>query len=240
MAESIQISTVSGFLTHDGYDLTQCFSGLDFSYGASTIAFDDDGKHRVSGGHAADWLFGGGGNDTIYGDGFAPGISGQGRGPDQHIGGDDRIWGGDGDDWISGGHGADWLWGGGGADRFVVGSHIPINPTYITPYSHVLDTGVGCGARDVIFDFEQGLDLIDLSLLQTLGYRHLNINDAYEYIGTAEFTGERPQVRFEIQGTQTIIQLDGTSYPSRGVDGVVDAEVELAGRFDIQASDLVL
>lgn len=150
----------------------------------SSVTLSGNGSDaRISGGHGADWLFAVSGNDAIFGDGFAPGISGQGRGPDQYLGGDDLIWGGDGEDWISGGHGADWLWGGDGADKFVMGSHIPINPTYHTPYSHVLYTGIGSGARDVIFDFQQGTDLIDLSLLMTLGYRHLNINEAYEFIG---------------------------------------------------------
>ncbi len=195
---------------------------------------------RLDGTLEAGLIMGRDGNDVIYGDGFAPGISGQGRGPDQYLGGDDKIWGGDGDDWLSGGHGADWLWGGDGADRFVIGSHIPINPTYITPLTYVLDSGVGAGARDVIFDFKQDEDLIDLSLLLSLGYRHLSINDAYEFIGTAEFTGERPQVRYEIAGDRTIVQLDGQNYYNRGVDGEVDAEIELVGRLDLRSTDFVL
>ena len=188
----------------------------------------------------ADRLWGLGGDDTIRGDGFAPGISGSGSGADQYIGGDDEIDGGEGDDWLAGGHGADWLWGGPGADRFVFGTHIPLDPNYITPTIYVLDTGVGEGARDVIHDFEQGVDLIDLSLLLTLGYRHLSINDAYEFIGTVAFTGERPQVRYEIEDGRTVVQLDGQGPYSRGVDGVVDAEIELVGQFELQTTDFIL
>ncbi len=199
-----------------------------------------DAGERLNGTLDADHIKGRSGNDVIYGDGFAPGISGQGRGPDQYIGGDDKIWGGDGDDWISGGHGADWLWGGNGADKFVIGSHIPINPTYITPTTYVLDTGIGDGARDVILDFVQGEDKIDLSQLLSLRYRHLSINDAYEFIGTREFTGERPQVRYEFEGGHTIVQLDGTNYYNRGVDGVVDAEIELHGRIHLRPIDDIL
>ncbi len=195
---------------------------------------------RMDGGLGADLILGFGGDDIIYGDGFAPGISGSGSGPDQYLGGSDLIWGGGGNDWISGGHGADFLWGGAGADRFVIGSHIPLDPNYITPYSHVLDTGVGAGARDVVFDFQQGEDLIDLSLLLTLGYRHLNINEAYEFIGTAAFTGERAQVRYQIQDSRTIIQIDGRNTRNAGVDGVVDAEIELAAPIALQATDFVL
>ncbi len=199
----------------------------------------DDGE-RLDGALEAGFMMGRGGDDVIYGDGFAPGISGQGRGPDQYIGGGDIIWGGGGGDWLSGGHGADRLWGGDGADSFVFGSHIPLNPTYITPRMYVLDTGIGDGARDVIFDFEQGEDVIGLSLLLSLGYRHLSIDDAYEFIGTAAFTGERPQVRYEIAGGRTIVQLDGQNYHHRGVDGEVDAEIELVGRQDLLATDFVL
>lgn len=194
----------------------------------------------INGGLEDNHIKGRDGNDVIYGDGFAPGISGQGRGPDQYIGGNDKIWGGDGDDWISGGHGADWLWGGDGADKFVFGSHGPINPTYITPFAHVLDTGVGDNARDVIFDFTQGEDQIDLSLLLTLGYRHLNINEAYDFIGTAEFTGRGPEVRYEFQGGHTIVQLDGRNYYNMGVDGEVDAEVEVVGRIAFERDDFSL
>ena len=198
------------------------------------------GGDRLDGDLGVNHIRGEDGNDVIYGDGFAPGISGQGRGPDQYIGGDDKIWGGDGDDWISGGHGADSLWGGSGADKFVFGSQTPINPNYITPYSHVLDTGVGDDARDVIFDFTQGEDKIDLSLLLTLGYRFLNINDAYTFIGTSEFSGNGPEVRYEIEGGRTIIQLDGQSYYNRGVDGQVDAEIELVGKIALERDDFIL
>ncbi len=199
-----------------------------------------DAGERLEGTLEADHIRGGGGHDVIFGDGFAPGIAGQGRSPDRYISGDDKIWGDDGNDWISGGHGADWLWGGNGADRFVIGSHIPINPTYITPAMYVLDTGVGDKARDVIFDFVQGEDKIDLSQLLSLGYRHLNINDAYEFIGAREFTGVRPQVRYEFEGNRTIIQLDGANYHDRGVDGLVDAEIELHARIHLRDTDPLL
>jgi hypothetical protein len=92
----------------------------------------------------------------------------------------------------------------------------------------------------VVLDFAPGEDRIDLSLLLNLGYRHLNINDSYEFIGTAPFTGERAQVRYEIQGDRTIVQLDGTGYTGRGVDGVVDGEIELAGRHALDGGDFIL
>ena len=199
-----------------------------------------EGSERLDGTPGDDQIFGLGGNDVIFGDGFAPGIAGQDRDPDQYIGGGDKIRGGDGDDWISGGHGADWLWGGDGADRFVIGSHVPMNPDNITPGMYVLDTGVGEGARDVIFDFVQGEDKIDLSQLLSLNHRHLNINDAYEFIGARGFTGARPQVRYEFEGDRTVVRLDGANYSNRGVDGLVDAEIELHGRIPLLDTDFLL
>lgn len=198
---------------------------------------------RLDGTTDAERIRGGDGNDTIYGDGYAPGIPGNGRGPAQYLGGSDMLWGGDGDDYLSGGHGADALVGGDGADRFAFGSHIPLNTNASTPGIFVLDTGVGEGARDVVRDFAQGEDAIDLSDLLTFSYRHLDFDASYEFIGTAEFTGERAQVRYVVEGGRTIVQLDGAEHSSvavSGVDGVADAEIELRGAYALTADDFIL
>lgn len=198
---------------------------------------------RMDGTTDADLIRGAGGNDVIYGDGYAPGIPGNGQGPAQYIGGADTIRGGDGDDWLSGGHGADRLVGGNGADVFAFGTHIPFNTNAATPDIFALDTGVGDGARDVIRDFTQGEDVIDLSLLLNLAYRFLDVDESYEFIGEAAFTGERAQVRYVVEGDRTIIQLDGTAYLSGSVvdvDGVADGEIELVGQHAMQITDFVL
>src|SRR3712207_7927652 len=46
---------------------------------------------------------------------------------------------------------------------FSFGTHVPFNTNNVTPDIFVLDTGVGEGARDVIRDFTQGEDKVDLS-----------------------------------------------------------------------------
>lgn len=191
----------------------------------------------------AERLRGGGGDDVIYGDGYAPGIPGNGAGPARYLGGNDTLRGGAGDDWLSGGHGVDALVGGSGADRFAFGTHIPFNTNGVTPGIFVLDTGVGECARDVIRDFAQGDDVIDLSLLLNLAHRHLDIDESYEFIGTAAFTGERAQVRYAVEGGRTVVQLDGTQYLSGavlGVDRVADAEIELRGAYALEAGDFIL
>lgn len=201
------------------------------------------GGDRLDGTTGADLIRGLGGGDVIYGDGYAPGIPGDGQGPAQYVGGDDTLRGGDGDDWLSGGHGADALVGGDGADVFSFGTHVPFNTNAATPDIFVLDTGVGEGARDVIQDFAQGEDVIDLSLLLNLTYRFLDVDESYEFIGDAAFTGERAQVRYAVEGDRTVVQLDGAAFLSGavvGVDGVADAEIELSGAHALQADDFVL
>lgn len=91
-----------------------------------------------------DVLRGGGGDDLIIG-GLGDDYIGGGNGNDILFGGrgNDRINGGAGDDIIIGSLGRDRLTGGSGRDRFV--------------YQSARD------GRDIITDFEVGLDLIDLS-----------------------------------------------------------------------------
>ena len=67
-------------------------------------------------------------------------------------GGDDQINGGAGDDFISGGSGADRLTGGTGADTF-----------HFAP----LDSGLTAATGDIIYDYQAGLDHIDISTLNS-------------------------------------------------------------------------
>lgn len=202
-----------------------------------------NGDDNLDGGTGADFVWGGGGNDALRGDGFAPGIPGNGQGPAQYLGGDDILSGGDGDDRLSGGHGADVLIGGSGADVFSFGTRPPREPVS-SPDVSVLDTGTGEGARDMVVDFTQGEDVIDLSLLLNFAYRHLDIDESYQFIGTGEFTGDRAQVRYVVDGDRTIVQLDGTAAFSNGgvagVDGVADAEIELRGAYALDAGNFIL
>ena len=198
---------------------------------------------RLEGTTGVELIWGAAGDDVIYGDGYAPGVPGNGQGPSQYLGGADVLMGGNGNDRLSGGHGADALLGEAGADVFSFGTHIPFNTNAATPEIFVLDTGVGEGARDTVFDFAQGEDVIDLSPLLNFGYRHLNFDESYEFIGTGAFTGERAQVRYAVEGGRTIVQLDGTERSSSavlGVDGLADAEIELHGAYALGVGDFVL
>ena len=122
---------------------------------AATLAYEEGGGGRVSFAHG---VFGGytiangvtienassgSGNDSLFGNAAANRlVSGAGN---------DRIDGGAGNDTLVGGLGTDTLTGGAGADLFQFVSNG--------------DSPVGLG-RDVITDFQQGSDKIDLSALE--------------------------------------------------------------------------
>ncbi len=111
-----------------------------------------DGNDRITGDHQAETLIAGRGNDRVWGLGGSDRIDG-GAGNDRLDGGagrdtlsggvgNDQLWGRSGDDVLSDGAGSDVLWGNAGRDTFVLS----------------LDR-----ATDIIADFQDGVDLIDLS-----------------------------------------------------------------------------
>jgi hypothetical protein len=71
------------------------------------------------------------------------------------------------------------------------------------------DSSVGLG-RDVITDFQQGSDLIDLSAL-----------NASRYIGSGAFSGRAGEVRYATFNGGTIVELDSNG------DRLADFQVEL-------------
>ncbi|CAH0355663.1 Bifunctional hemolysin/adenylate cyclase [Sphingobium sp. CECT 9361] len=93
--------------------------------------------------------FGAAGNDEVHGDAGSDRITG-GGGDDILYGGSDgdRLNGDGGNDRLVGGQGADQLFGGSGADVFVFAPG---------------DVSLAYGMRDQIYDFEVGIDQLDLS-----------------------------------------------------------------------------
>ncbi|RYG92644.1 hypothetical protein EU803_00630 [Loktanella sp. IMCC34160] len=120
----------------------------------------NEGDNSISGGMGDDRALGGFGDDAVLGEVGNDRLSG-GSGDDliyagdgnDHISGgsgNDVLDGGSGDDWILGGDGDDALYGGSGSDVFVF-----------------LD--MTASTQDVIHDFEDGVDLIQMSLNAYLG-----------------------------------------------------------------------
>lgn len=102
-----------------------------------------EGDDQLDGREGRDHLIGGAGSDVVIGGAGGDILKGE-KGDDVLEGGAgrDRLKGGAGDDVLEGGAGRDKLVGGAGADAFVFGPN---------------------GGRDIVTDFEAGVDVIDLS-----------------------------------------------------------------------------
>lgn len=101
----------------------------------------------------------------------------KGNGGDDQIwarNGDDIVFAGSGDDIVNGGGGNDTLHGGGGLDILTGGPGADTFCFYATAES-------GHGAGDTIIDFESGVDMIDLALVDADTAR--NGNQAFEWNG---------------------------------------------------------
>lgn len=161
-------------------------------------------------------LAGSSANETLYGDYHANGLTG--------LAGADALYGGSGADRLEGGLGADWLSGGSGADVFV--------------FSSLADSRLGAlrsdGAKhlpDVIADFASGMDKIDLSALDAVA--GTAGNQAFAFIGSAAFSGQAGQLRFEMHGDNAFILAD--------LDGDRHADFQIVAATPVlQAADFIL
>lgn len=204
---------------HDGDDTIKGGGGADSLYG-------DGGNDKISAGGGSDLVYGGIGDDEIDGDGGKDSIEGGdgndiirgGAGNDRIDGEDgndilggnsgaDTIYGGVGNDFIVGGSGRDILYGGTGADQFI--------------FNAASDSGKGAFA-DVIADFEQGIDFIDLSAF------------GLTFVGDGKFSGTGAELLVKNDGpkSQIILDLDG--------DGKGDMRVDVSGVNDLTEDSFVL
>ena len=147
---------------------------------ASTAIGDEIGTDIVK---AFENAAGGSGNDIIVGtDGATAAnyiLGNEGDDDLAGLGGADTLIGGDGNDGLLGGVGKDVLTGGDGntfdgmTDYFV--------------YSSLGDSGVTASTRDIITDFELGIDVIDLHLIDANTTSGHTGDDAFTFIGTNAF-----------------------------------------------------
>ena len=181
------------------------------------------GNDLLNGGYGNDTMGGGSGNDTLFGDQNDDLIDG-GSGDDVLDGGNgsDDLRGGDGNDRLDGGGGRDLLRGGSGADTFV--------------FSAAADSGVN-GPGDRIMDFEQGIDIIDLSGIDADQRAGALGNQALTLLsGAAGFSHTAGELRLtqSSDGTQTVVEGDVTG------DGLADFRFRLDGVFTLSADDFLL
>jgi Ca2+-binding RTX toxin-like protein len=163
------------------------------------------------GGVTRDKVLGDDGNDTLSG----------GSGNDELHGenGQDVINGRGGNDLLIGGADGDTLQGRGGNDDFT--------------YTDVSDsTGNSAATRDTILDFDGGEgDVIDLHALDAkIG----NGNQKFDFIATNAFTGQKGQLRYEVDDGSAIIQADLTG------DGKADMAIVVMDVTKLSASDFDL
>lgn len=153
----------------------------------------------------ADVIRANGGNDSLDG----------GAGDDKLFGGSgaDVIYGNNGADRIVGGTGADVLAGGSGADLFVFGSKVEI--------------GTGT-ERDVVFDFQHGIDHVDLRTMDANTGR--TGDQAFSFIGGQSFSGKAGQLRY----ANGVLQGDVNG------DGKADFGLEFQERPTLTTGDLLL
>jgi Ca2+-binding RTX toxin-like protein len=165
----------------------------------------------ITGNTGDNTLKGGAGNDQLDGGGGADELRGEG--------GRDTLLGGSQSDLLVGGSGGDSLTGGSEGDRFI--------------FSAVQQSGPAADTRDIITDFQDGLDRIDLSGIDanvTVGG-----NQAFSFVGTNAFTAAA-QVRFVQDAANDRTFVEGS------VDGDLAPEfqIELVGPHSLAASDFVL
>ncbi len=156
---------IDSIYARGGNDEVQAGDGNDLVNGGTGSDHIDGGRHNdiLIGGEGGDTLLGGEGEDTIHGD-FVGG-GGPGEGDDTLLGGagNDQIFGGGGNDYINGGEDEDTIQGGAGDDS--LWGEGP-NSVEQPPLPRSADTFVfseNFWGNDTIFDFDDGLDLIDFS-----------------------------------------------------------------------------
>ncbi|WP_408586568.1 calcium-binding protein [Novosphingobium sp.] len=132
--------------------------------------------------------------------------------------GNDRIYGREGNDTLAGGAGRDYLTGGAGADTFVFAKDVLLNKP---------------GAADVMLDFSasQG-DRIDLQAIDANTLK--SGNQAFDFVGSAEFNGRAGQLRTEAVGGDIVISGDVNG------DGSADFQIMVKGASAVLVADLML
>jgi Ca2+-binding RTX toxin-like protein len=217
LAGSGNDSVLAGF----GSDIVLGEEGNDTLAGYGTSAVSTTGTGNLISADGADFLSGGPGEDLLRGGG-----------------GSDVLDGGSGADTLVGGVGVDMLTGGTGRDVFVFGRSLEPFATYFG-----LDTGVGPGNRDVIPDFRQGEDRLDVSAYENF-FPDSNTLNAPIFLGTGAFTDSPlPQVRYQVEGDRTVVQVFaplGGPLPGQPPGATVDAEIELDGVHHLKATDFIL
>ncbi|ESR27161.1 calcium-binding protein [Lutibaculum baratangense] len=213
-----QLRAILGADSYGDATLNAFYAGRDHKLTLDGVAPSEliSSDFVYAGGGARD-MAGTGYDDMLFGSRFGDTIRG-GGGDDVILGGqgNDRLYGGAGNDDLVGGAGKDFLWGGAGSDAFV--------------FDFASESAPGAG-RDVIMDFQQGRDFIDLDLMDANAL--LSGDQDFAFIGRSGFSAPG-QVRYSHVNGTTIVagNLDGDAAP--------EFQIELNGIYFLTASDFDL
>ena len=206
-------------------------TGQNTGYGTDIIK----NIEHASGGTGVDKFYGTGGNNTLKGNNGNDVLSGK-NGNDKLYGGNnnDKLYGGNGNDLLKGGAGRDTLQGDAGKDTMFGGSGAD---TFV--FKKTSDSKVGASKADVIKDFQQGVDVIDLSAIDAS--TKLSGNNAFTFDGTTSFgtsnQGDIYYKQFNNAGTSndyTMVYIDTDS------DRGTEMSIKLMGLHNLTADDFIL
>jgi Ca2+-binding RTX toxin-like protein/subtilisin-like proprotein convertase family protein len=130
------------------------------------------------------------------------------------------IKGGSGDDVITGGRGADVLWGGEGSDTF--------------DFNAVNESGIATNSRDVIMDFQQGQDRIDLGTIDASSAQSGNNSFVFRGESSAFGTSSSGEIRYMHQDGLTVI------YGDTDRDTAPEFQIALNGTYNLTSADFIL
>lgn len=160
------------------------------------------------------------GNDaanTISGNGAVNVLSG--------LGGDDVLLGLGGSDILRGGAGSDVLVGGGGRDTLLGGADADV-----FDFNVLGDSRKG-GQRDIVADFERGLDHIDLIDIDAkLG----GGDNAFKWIGKKDFHGRKGELHYVKKAGYVIVEGDTNG------DGRADFQIKVDSVSKLGGGDFIL
>jgi Ca2+-binding RTX toxin-like protein len=183
------------------------------------------GNDTLTGSIGADHIDGMNDNDRILGNGGSDTLAGQ-AGQDTLLGGsgNDRLAGQAGNDQLNGEAGNDTLIGGANKDTLTGGADADQ-----FKFNTVSESAAGGATRDVITDFEVGIDDIDLAAVDA----NANVagNQDFTFAGSS-FTGVAGQV-IVLTGPTTLVYADTDG------DEVQDLAIELTGNKALTATDFI-
>ena len=194
--------------------------------GGGWVSYADGiaGGFTIANGVVIEDATGGAGADLLRGNNAANTLTGA-DGFDRLFGmkGKDILAGGDGQDRLKGGWGQDTLTGGAGADQFLGGMG---RDTFT--FLAVSDSATGVG-EDKIFDFQRGIDLIDVSAVDAVAG---GSDDAFTLDLDGVFAvGE---IRQSVVGKTLIVEFNTEG------DETPEMTIELSGRGALTVDDFVL